>query len=462
MSHHSIDPAAMEVRQSREYRQSLDFLYQRINYERRPITNQTDFRLRRMRRLMDRLGNPDRAMKIVHIAGTKGKGSTASMVAAMLQSAGETTGLYTSPHLQYIEDRWRIDGVGPTPTELIELVDMLRPLLAELDANPRTAPTFFELTTAMAFLRFRQGNCSWAAVEVGLGGRLDSTNIVQPKVTAITTIGLDHQAILGDRVELIAAEKAGIIKRGVPIISGVVNQESRRVIEEIAASRHAPLRQLGRDFSFSIHHPLEYDVPSNKWDTTFEFIDRHNEHHTNIELPLAGDHQAHNAALALEIMEELQAADLIKVNWDQRRCGLLSVTSSGRLQRILGSPEIILDVAHNVDSIAALVNTLQQRLHGRAISVVFACSGDKDGPEMVRLLGPLTSSLILTRFHKNPRCSLPESLGEVAESVVESVTICDDPHQAFKYAAAAAGQDGVVVVCGSFFLVAEVMDFLEN
>ncbi|MGH7136768.1 MAG: bifunctional folylpolyglutamate synthase/dihydrofolate synthase, partial [Pirellulales bacterium] len=238
------------------YQAALSFLYGRIDYERTAMPyGQGELRLDRMRELLRRLGDPQDRLPIVHVAGTKGKGSTSAMIAAGLSAAGHSTGLYTSPHLERLEERFLVDGQPCGEEELADLTDRLRPIVAEMDREARVAdeigPTYFELTTAVALLHFVKRGVGAAVLEVGLGGRLDSTNVCLPRVAVITSISFDHMKQLGNTLEAIAREKAGIVKPAVPLVSGVVAEEPRREIAKICRQRGAPLVQLGRDFDFA-------------------------------------------------------------------------------------------------------------------------------------------------------------------------------------------------------------------
>ncbi len=236
---------------------AADFLLRRINYERTPNVPYLsgEFKLDRMRRLMSLLGDPHLDLKAIHIAGTKGKGSTAAMVASVLCAAGYRAGLYTSPHLERTEERIVIDGQACPPDKFLALAAQVQPAVERIDeesaAHGEMGPTFFEVTTAMAFLHFAQANVAAAVLEVGLGGRLDSTNVCRPEVCIITSISFDHVKQLGNTLALIAAEKSGIIKPGIPVISGVIDPEPRDVIAARAAELSAPLIQLGIDYDFS-------------------------------------------------------------------------------------------------------------------------------------------------------------------------------------------------------------------
>ena len=238
------------------YRQSLRFLFSRINYERNSTseTSKQGFQLGRMHDLLSRLGNPHLEQRIIHVAGSKGKGSTAGMIASILQSAGYRTALFSSPHLYRIEERFSINKHPASTAQFTELITHIRPHVEQMDRES-VGPTYFEITTAMAFLHFSNNLADATVLEVGLGGRLDSTNVCLPELAVITSISRDHTRQLGSRLEDIAKEKAGIVKPGIPVISGVTNPPARKAISEICAIRKASLRELNKDFSYHCCEP---------------------------------------------------------------------------------------------------------------------------------------------------------------------------------------------------------------
>jgi len=444
-----------------DYPAAIAYLYSLINYERTGDSTPFRFRLQRMRRLIDRLdlaGVAGDAIPVVHIAGTKGKGSTATMVAAMLTSAGIRTGLYTSPHLVDLEERFVVDSEMPTRSEMVGLVRAVREVATNLANQGAGLPTFFELTTAIALLHFKNRACQAVVLEVGLGGLLDSTNVCVPTVTAITSIGLDHQQILGNTLAEIAAQKAGIIKSGVPVVSGVRAGDAAAVIAKTAEQVGAPLFQIGRDFDFR----LEPDSAGWRADLTLipnrEPIRRRD----GWDLALPGLHQGQNASLACVILDLLgQAGTLTRL--EDQAVGLARVRCAGRIERfdLRDGTEVILDTSHNVESISALCEFLESQPGERRITVIFGTSRDKPYRGMLERLAALADRIILTRYHANPRYRDPVDLLAAVPNADVAV-IEEYPEAAFSRARAeTVSPHHQIVICGSFFLAAEILPLLK-
>ncbi len=481
---HQTEPSA--------YGDALAFLYDRVDYERMASgVSRYPFGLQRMRTLLCRLGlkkylydSGERGGgPVVHIAGTKGKGSTASMVSAGLTAAGLRTGLYTSPHLHDLGERFRVDGACCSETDVIGLVDRIRPVVAEMAGDDAGSPSFFELTTAMSLVHFDNHQCDVIVLEVGLGGRLDSTNVCASHVTAITSIGLDHQHVLGDTIEQIAAEKAGIIKRHVPVVSGVTEPASADVIERVARQHHAPLLRIGHEFSvqftadknwgsrlnyrapalWPVDAPLPTDAPlpmePSSAPSAPPLQDRQ-----QVDLALEGEHQAGNAAVAIACIDLLRSQG-VAVPPAAVADGLRQLRCIGRVERFrLPDDKIaIVDAAHNDDSIAALCDCLRRRYRDRPIAVVFGTSCDKVARPMLEALSEVASTMVLTQFQGNPRYQPTEVLMTcVPPSMLPSVRVIGNPIDAIRDGLEKTPVGGVLVVCGSFFLVAETRGYLAE
>lgn len=436
----------------------LDYLYGRLNYERvSPAANQGAFRLQRMRHLLRLLGYPERYFQIVHVGGTKGKGSTCEMIATMLIACGYKVGLYTSPHLERLEERFRVAGQPCEASELEALVEAVRGAADSVEQMGEGQPTFFELTTAMAMEYFRRTQCTVAVIEVGLGGRLDSTNVCDPVVSVITSVGLDHQHILGDTHAQIAFEKAGIIKPGVPVVSGVEQPDAQQVIRQTAAQRGALLWQSGVDFQVT---PCDFGEESSSLLKPFDFH-AHNpmlQSRLGWAVGLEGRHQQINAGVALAVMDALVPVGL-SGPLDAQRSGLAAVRCAGRVERFGDQPEILLDTAHNIDSVTALRAVLRDRPAGGKTVVVFGTSADKDGEAMLQLLNSVADHLFLTRYWSNPRWFDPVELARM--SLNQNTIVVDQPADALSRAIQVASPAGRVVICGSFFLAAELRPLLR-
>ena len=461
------------------YQQALDFLFGRIDYERAAAIayDRREFRLDRMRELLMRLDNPQQTFPIIHIAGTKGKGSTAAMIAAMLSAAGYRTGLYSSPHLDRIEERMGIDGRPCSGEELVELVRMVRPAVDIMDGRAERGegggrPTYFEVTTAMALVQFARRRVEAAVVEVGMGGRLDSTNVCQPEVSVITTISFDHMKQLGNTLASIAREKAGIIKAGVPVVSGVVDAEPRDVIAAKAADRGSPLLQLGRDFDYDYRPPRDLQIAERLGKMSFlPCLTDMQPAYQGIELGLLGRHQAMNAAVAVATTAVLRGQGW-SISEAAVRDGLASVRWPARVELVARRPAVVVDAAHNVASIASLLTTLDESFAARRRWLVFATTQDKQVREMLALMLPRFDGVVLTRYLNNPRYVPVDELVAIAHEVAASmngrtglpadwIETAATPAEAWRLVAGRAAADDLICVTGSFFLASELRSLIR-
>src|SRR5271157_3032073 len=320
------------------YNQALDYLYSFVDYSLKKSSElaKANFNLERMRALTAALGNPEREYAVIHIAGTKGKGSTSALAASALQAAGYRTGLYTSPHLQDYGERIQVDGVPIPHPFLAELVDELKPVVARIPLL-----TTFEITTALGFLYFARQKVDAAVIEVGLGGRLDATNVVMPKISVITSLSYDHMAVLGNTLALIAGEKAGIIKPGVSVVSAPQKDEALVVLVRIAQECNAPFTLVGRDITYkALSHSLDGQ--------SLQVSD------LLLNIPLLGIHQIENAVTAYTALK----ASGLKISDDQIRKGFAEVKWPARFEVVRREPPVIFDSAHNQDSFARLRQAL--------------------------------------------------------------------------------------------------------
>lgn len=441
-----------------------EFLLARINYENFATVpyREREFRLDRMRELLDRLGNPDRRLPIVHVAGTKGKGSTSAMIAGMLSAAGRRVGVFSSPHLARIEERMALADGPCSAEQFVELVELIRPAVEAMDAgevDPIRRLTYFEITTAMALLFFARQQVDWAVLEVGLGGRLDSTNVVEPRVAVITSISYDHVRQLGPTLSSIAREKAGIIKPGVPVVSGVLGDEPQSVIDMVSRERNSELWQLGRDFDFEYlpARRLEESPHHGRLNWWLQKSTVQRELH-DVELGMLGQHQAANAAVALATLTVLESAGC-RFAEQPLRAGLASAVCPARVEVLSRRPTVVLDASHNGASVAALLRTLDESFSAGRRRLVFATSRDKDVAAMLALLVPAFDDVIFTRYTSNPRGMPPEELLAMAQGL--STTPCrtlPDIATAWQELKRRTEPADLICLTGSFFAAAEWRD----
>jgi dihydrofolate synthase/folylpolyglutamate synthase len=442
------------------YEQALQFLFGRINYERLHSEAYTapDLKRDRMRWLLNLMGNPQDKLPVVHVAGTKGKGSVCAMAASILTASQQRTGLYISPHISAFEERMTVNGRRPSRAELVDLVNRLRGPVADMDRLPqRMPPTYFEIATALAWRYFLDQTADIAVLETGLGGRLDSTNVCRPIVNCITNISRDHTHLLGNTIRQIATEKAGIIKHGVPVVTGVTQQESIDVVTRTADKLHAPLWLLNRDIAIeNISRRQKHADPAETWITVrtplSEFRD--------IPVPLRGRHQADNTALVLGIVDRLRLAGYA-ISDDAVLAGLSRVEWPARIEVVGREPAVIIDAAHNWASAKALVAALKDEFPHQRKILVFASTRDKDIRGQLRLLLPEFETVILTQYVDNPRAVAPEELRGLVHGLSNHlVHVTQEPVSAWKLARRLADPKDVIVVTGSFFLVAELRDLI--
>jgi dihydrofolate synthase/folylpolyglutamate synthase len=445
---------------------ALAWLDRRINFERAVPASAAPgtFGLTRVRRLLTIIGNPHHEFPVVHVAGTKGKGSTVAMLAAVLQAGGHRVGRYLSPHVDALEERICVAGRPISAADLVRAINVVIPAVEEMDraASRRggSGPTWFEVLTAVAFVHFARARVDLAVLETGLGGRLDATNVSQPVLSIITSISLDHMHLLGSTVGQIATEKAGIIKRGCPVISSAVHPEARRVIESTAARRRAPLVQLGSDFEAvylpadGSDHPADPLAPGC---VAVTMVDTPTAQPLVFPLAMRGGHQAINAAVVVMAARSLDARG-IRVSNRAVAKGLRTVSLPARIERIAEKPLVILDAAHNVASMESLVATLAPAaLAFRPTVLLFAASADKQITEMLTVARGRFDHVVITRYATNPRAATVSQLVEACHRAgLPAPQVATAPAEALRLARSLATPRGLVCVAGSFFLAAEI------
>ncbi len=437
------------------YQRAIDWLFGRINYEQSDPIPYSDrgMKLDRMRELMERLGNPQDKLQIVHIAGTKGKGSTGRMIAEIMQSANYKVGTYSSPHLECFEERFQINGEPCSQTVLVDLIEEVRPIAEAMDRDDheRGGPTFFDLSTAIAFLYFKQQMVDLAVIEVGLGGRLDSTNVCNPMLSIITSISFDHMKQLGNTLSEIASEKAGIIKPNIPLISGVIETEPESTIQSIANEKGAPYYRLRDDFHICKEEDSWF-YESSITDEGYKL--------GSIRFALPGKYQAENGAIALTAVEVLKPKGW-EVSQEAMLVGLSKAKLPARLERFDTKPITVIDGAHNAASAQALAEALPE-LAPEAVTrtLLISMVEDKEASAVLDALLPSFDRVFVTQFLENPRARTPESLARIIAEHPNGkkleISCHQTPEDAWCHAVRETDPSGVIVVAGSFFLAAEV------
>jgi dihydrofolate synthase / folylpolyglutamate synthase len=393
--------------------------------------------------LCNRLGNPQRSFRTIHVAGTNGKGSTSHMLASILQSAGYKTGLYTSPHLVDFRERIRLNGTMIPQSFVVDFTERTSGWYDEIE------PSFFEITVAMAFDFFAKEEVDIAVIETGLGGRLDSTNIIMPMISVITNIGWDHMNILGNTLEQIAFEKAGIIKKNTPVVIGETQAEIRHVFMEKASAENSPIC-----FADQERFANEWDQDGHR--LTMSVADHHHMDHEKYSLDLTGIYQVKNCITVLEVMHQLNQLGL-RVEKEHIRTGLSQVKKltglHGRWEQIGHDPAVVLDVAHNVDGVKQVLSQLSVS-HYEHLHIVIGMVKDKEVEEVLVLL-PKEATYYFTQAHI-ARALDAGSLKEKAQSAGLNGDTYPDVNSALNQARSKAREKDLVLVCGSVFLVGEV------
>ncbi len=399
------------------------------------------FGLSKTLNLLEAFGNPHMGQRYVHVAGTNGKGSVATFISTVLQEAGYRVGTYVSPHLVRFTERFKINGEEISREKTVSLITELQAVF-----NAEEPPTFFEAVTAMAILHFAREKTDIAVMEVGMGGRLDATNVITPLVTGITNISLEHQEYLGNRLSQIAREKAGVIKKGVDVVSAVTQPAIIEQLERTAKERGAPFWRVGKDMKYrSTPEGLHYFGHGVKM--------------KDLRLGLAGVHQARNAALALGMLERL-AARGFAAGENHIRKGLEKAAWPGRMQTMGKNPTILLDGAHNEAAVRALARSILKNFSYEKMILVIGVMADKDIPAVLRAIVPISDHVLYTR-PAYARAADPHVLLEAGRPFHKSGETVPRLSKALKKAQALAGPKDLLVVCGSLFTVGEALTFFD-
>jgi dihydrofolate synthase/folylpolyglutamate synthase len=430
------------------YSKSLRFLSSLSDFERLRIVRYTsqNFDLERMRTLLKRLGNPHDQFKSIHVAGTKGKGSTCAMIASMLQACGYKVGLYTSPHLTDIRERIQINGELISQSDFGRLVKLAEPIIERM--KPR--PTYFDALTAVAFKYFAEQKVDIAVIETGLGGRLDSTNVIKPEVTAITSISKDHMAQLGYTTAKIAEEKAGIFKAGIPAISVQQDPEADMVLKRVAEKAGTVLDVTGQSIEFSYRfESSRMQGPHNRVCLTTA-----NSKFEHLAVPLLGEHQAINCGLALSVIDRLKGRGFA-ISDTKAMEGLARTTVPGRMEMLNQTPRVVADGAHNAASLDAMLRAIGQHIPYDSMVIIFGCCADKDVPGMLERIAGGADKVIFTRVNNIRSADPSELAAKYVEQYGKMAQVAPTLEEAMGIAQRAVTKEDLICITGSFYLVGE-------
>ena len=435
---------------------AVRYLMERTDFERsRSVKyNEANFRLERMQQLLAKLGNPQEHIRTVHVAGTNGKGSTVAMIASMLQACGYTVGVYTSPHLVDLRERISINGQFIEKAAFAETMK----IVAKAAEKAGVEPTFFEVLTAVCFKYFAEQAVDIAIIEVGLGGRLDSTNVIRPEVSVITSIDLDHTKLLGNTLEEIAREKAGIFKKDVPAFIFESEPSVQQAIIEVAEKVGAQLRIVNKDIDYSARFCVTEDLGPH----TRVCLYTKNSRLEHLPVPLQGEHQASNCGLALAVVDHLRTVGF-ECPEDKITDGLAATKVAGRMQLVWDRPRVLVDGAHNPAAVGALMRCVGAHVPYDSMICVFGCCSDKDVPGLLDKVNLGADKVIFTRATSNPRSADSEDLQKLFhERSGKMSQIAKTLPEALAMATRAVSRDDLVCVTGSFYLVGETLKHLQH
>lgn len=438
------------------YSAAVRWLLERPDFERMRVVKYTDdaFKLERMRALLAKLGNPQEQFRTVHVAGTNGKGSTTAMLAAMLQECGYAVGLYTSPHLVDLRERIQINGVMIEKSDFTDLMKEVAEAASKIDGEP----TFFELVTAVGFLYFAERAVDIAVIEVGLGGRLDSTNVIRPEASIVTSIDFDHTKLLGPTLADIAREKAGIFKKDVPAFIFESDPAVEKMMAEVAASVGAPLKIVNKDIEFSSRFCSTDDLGPHTRVCLYSKTSRL-EH---LPVPLPGEHQASNCGLALAAIDHLKTVGF-DCPEEKITAGLAKTKIPGRMQLVWDRPRVLVDGAHNPASMSALMRCVGAHVPYDSMVCVFGCCADKDVPTLLDRVNLGADKVIFTRAQSNARAADPDELQRLfMERSGKMSQVARSLPEALELATRAVSREDLVCVTGSFYLVGETLKHLAH
>ena len=448
-----------------DYKAALAYIEGFIDYERSPDFSRQArlYNLNRISLLLELLGNPHDRLQVIHIAGSKGKGSTAALIASVLTQAGYKTGLFTSPHLITPRERCRIDGDLISKADVAFYIEKLKPAIETVSTSEFGRVSFFEIYTALAFSYFADKATDFAVIEVGLGGRLDATNVVTPVATVITPIGLEHTAILGETYTEIAGEKAEIIKQKCPLALAPQHPEARTVFEKVASERNAPIVEpkdlVGRDCCASSSRLVRN---ADGLPVAQEFdVETDSESYPQLTMPLLGHHQFINATTAVTAIECLKQKGYI-VPKASVYAGFKNVQWQGRIQRIRSSPIVVLDGAHSPASMEALCGTLRQSFRYDRVTFIVSLMRDKNLTAIGNIVSQTADFVIATQVLNNPRVMSAEEILDAWENTCEKISVCSTPEKAITRALSGASPTDLICITGSLYLVGQALEIFKS
>ena len=458
-----------------DYKAALAYIEKFIDYERSPDFSRQArlYNLNRISLLLKLLGNPHDKLRVIHIAGSKGKGSTAALIASVLTHAGYKTGLFTSPHLITPRERCRIDGALISEEEVASYIEKLKPAIETASTSEFGRVSFFEIYTALAFSYFADKATDFAVIEVGLGGRLDATNVVKPIATVITPIGLEHTAILGETYAEIAGEKAEIIKEDCPLALAPQHPEAQAVFEKIANERNVPIVET------KIHDPackpVSSDVEQDHRVSTPQLVqnaeglpvaqrfdvETDSENYSQLTMPLLGHHQFVNATTAIATIECLKQKGYA-IPKTSVYAGFKNVQWHGRIQRIKSSPLVVLDGAHSAVSMEALCLTLRESFRYTQAIFIVSLMKDKDLKAIGDIVSKTADTVIATQISENPRVMPAETIQEAWSGTCNKMTVCPNPEKAIDGTLASAASTDLICITGSLYLVGQALKIFKS
>ncbi|GAW93315.1 bifunctional folylpolyglutamate synthase/dihydrofolate synthase [Calderihabitans maritimus] len=425
------------------YRESLEYLQHLTKFG-------FNFGLDRIKHLLYMLGDPHKSLRVIHVGGTNGKGSTVAMIAKVLEEEGYRVGTFTSPHLHSYCERVQINGVQIAPERFAEIITRLRPLLDRMVVEGHEHPTEFEVITALGFLYFFEEKVDFVVLEVGLGGAIDSTNVVVPLVSVITNVGMDHMDYLGSTIEEIARVKAGIIKEKGYVVTAAENKEALKVISDVCREKEARLIRVGKEVTLE-------EIECNLTGQRFHVRGMRQEYR-DLFIPLLGRHQLTNAATAIAALEALGFHHIV-ISERAIKSGLAKTSWPARLEILSRTPLILIDAAHNVDGALSLRRALTELFPYRRLILVMGMLADKEREKVIGLLAPLAQAVVVTRPN-SPRAGDWEYLAEEVKKIVRDVYMFPSITEAVDRALQLALPEDLICITGSFYMVAEAREYL--